>query len=148
MSFNSSHYLQSRLSLWLSVSLEAEGDLKDGCMTSCHSALTPTSVPSLCISVTCVLWRWPAPINHLSALLPRPHLALSALPSPPLPSLFFWLFLPLSSPHTAGIPESSFPFCPCAAPALRMSISGQDGGMGDWARLSMFVAAWALSVSI
>lgn len=75
--------------------LEAGGELNDGCMTSCHSALTPTSVSSLCISVTRVLWLWPAPINQLFASLPRPHSALSPLLSSP--PLFLTLTPQLSS---------------------------------------------------
>lgn len=67
-------------------SLEDGGELKDGCMTGCHSALNPTSVPSLCISITRVLRHWPAPINPLGERLSSlPCPALPSLCSPPLP---------------------------------------------------------------
>lgn len=95
--FNSSHYLQSRLSLWLFVSLEGGGELKDGCMTGCHSALTPTSVPSLCISVTRVLRHWPAPINQTGRLL-------ASLPRPTLPSLLSPPFLTLLTSSLSSSP--------------------------------------------
>lgn len=72
--------------------LEAGGELKDGCMTSCHSALLPTSVPSLCISVTRALRLWPGHINQLvRAWLPYPLSALCLLPHSPTPRSFLTL---------------------------------------------------------
>lgn len=77
--------------------LEAGGELKDGCMTSCHSALLPTSVPSLCISVTRALRIWPGHINQLvRASLPYPLSALCLLPHSPAPHSFFFFTLPTS----------------------------------------------------
>lgn len=73
-------------------------------MTGCHSALTPTSVPSLCISVTRVLRHWPAPINQLGwllAMLPRP-----TLPSLPLPPSLF------DTPYLSALLISPLPACP------------------------------------
>lgn len=128
-----------------SVSLEAEGELKDGCMTSCHSALTPTSVPSLCISVTCVPWRWPAPINQLSALLPRPHLALSALPSPP----FFFtdsscLSALLILPAYPSLVSILSMYRTCTAD-VNPRAGWRNGSLGS---VTMFEASWASSVGI
>lgn len=49
---------------------------------------------------------------------------------------------PPTTPLTSQLssPESSSPFWQCAAPALRLSISGQDGGAVAWAQFSMFQA--------
>lgn len=98
-------------------------------MTGCHSALTPTSVPSLCISVTRVLRHWPAPINQpgrLLASLSRPFSALS-----PLPSLFFWLSLPLSSPHLSPLPAyPSLVLHSGSAPHLHCGCQSAGGGGG------------------
>lgn len=80
---------------FLSDSLEEGGELKDGCMTGCHSALNPTSVPSLCISITRARRHRPAPVDPLGELLSAPPCP--ALPSPfpsrPLPSLRLSAFL-------------------------------------------------------
>lgn len=80
------------------VRLEGGGELKDWCMTACHSAFTLTSVMSLCISVTRVLHHWPAPTNQPSWLL-------DSLPTSPRSALspLLWLFLPLS-PHLLSLP--------------------------------------------
>lgn len=82
------------------VCWRVEVNWRMGAWQCCHSALTPTSVLSLCISVTCVPRHWPAPINQpgqLLTLLLRPQSALSPLPSP---------FL---TPCTSQL--SSFPLC-------------------------------------
>ena len=97
-------------------------------MTGCHSALAPTSVPSLCISVTRVLRHWPAPIN-------QPGRLLASLSRPPsLPSL---LSPPFSdSPYLSALLISLLPVYPSlvlhSGSAPHLHCGCQSAGGGGW----------------